>query len=84
MEAVYLVVTLEWELKCPTGASKSTIENQFRRASKQSRNVVVDTRRTNLGYQTIESRELFEIKKHPSIKRVILIIKPEIIVEIKK
>jgi hypothetical protein len=64
---------VEWELKCPMGASKSTIENQFRRASKQSRNIIIDTRRTKLDYQTIEGRVLFELTKHPSVKRLILI-----------
>ena len=75
---------VEWELKCPMGASKSTIENQFRRASKQSRNIIIDTRRTKLDYQTIESRVLFELKKHPSVKRVILIDNFEKIIEIQK
>ena len=28
-----LMLGVEWELKCPFGASKSTVENQFRRAS---------------------------------------------------
>jgi hypothetical protein len=73
---------VEWELKCPMGASKSTIENQFRRASKQSRSIIIDTRRTKLDYQTIESRVLFELKKHPSVKRVILIDKFEKVIEI--
>ena len=75
---------VEWELKCPMGASKSTIENQFRRASKQSRNIIIDTRRTKLDYQTIESRVLFELKKHPSVKRAILIDDFEKIIEIQK
>jgi len=75
---------VEWELKCPMGASKSTIENQFRRASKQSRNVVIDTRRTKLDYQIIESRVLFELRKHPSVKRAILIDDFEKIIEIQK
>jgi len=74
----------EWELKCPMGASKSTIENQFRRASKQSRNIVIDTRRSKLDYQTIENRVLFELKKHPSINRTILIHDLEKIIEILK
>ena len=75
---------VEWELKCPMGASKSTIENQFRRASKQSHQLIIDTRRTKLEYQTIVSKVLFELKKHPSVKRVILIDKFEKVIEIQK
>jgi len=43
-----------WEIKSPIGASKSTISNQFQVASRQSRNVVIDTRRTALEYEQIE------------------------------
>jgi hypothetical protein len=75
---------VEWELKCPVGASKSTIENQFRRGSKQSRNIIIDTRRTKLDYQIIEKKVFFELKKHPSVKKVILIDKFEKVIEIQK
>jgi len=79
-----VLLGVEWELKCPMGASKSTIENQFRRSSKQSRNIVIDTRRTKLDYQTIEKRVRFELKKHPSLRKAILIDKFEKVIEIQK
>lgn len=79
-----VMLGVQWELKCPTGASKSTIENQFRRASKQSRSIIIDTRRTKLEYQTVEKKVLFELKRHPSVKRVILIDKSEKVVEIQR
>ena len=78
---------VEWELKCPTGASRATVGNQFRRASKQAKNVVLDTRRTKLDFEAIEKSVLFEVKTRPSmrkIQRIILIDKSEKIVEIKK
>ena len=78
---------VEWELKCPTGASKATIENQFRRASKQAKNIVFDTRRTILDDGIIEKKVLFELNNRPSMKKVnkvILINKSGIVVEIKK
>ena len=68
---------VQWELKCPTGASKSTIRNQFRRASRQSKNIVIDVRRTKLEYSSIEKEVLFQIKERPYIKKVILIDKFE-------
>ena len=64
---------VEWEMKSPTGASKATIENQFRRASKQSKNIVIDTRRTKLDDSEIEKAIIREMKKPSAIKRIILI-----------
>ena len=78
---------VEWELKCPIGASRATIENQFRRISQQAHNIVLDTRRTVLEYETIEKKVLFELKNRPSMKKVnkfILIDKFEKIIEVKK
>ena len=71
----------QWEMKSPTGASKATIENQFRRASKQSKNIIVDTRRTTLEDKEIEKSIVRETKKHSAIKKVILINKSEKVVE---
>jgi len=82
-----LMLGTEWELKCPTGTSKATIGNQFRRASKQAKNIILDTRRTPLDYETIEKKVLFEMKERPSMKkvnRIIIIDKFEKIIEIKK
>ena len=75
---------VEWEIKCPHGSSKSTIGNQFRFASKQSKNIIVDTRRTKLEYETIVNKVLYEIKKRPAIKRVIRIDKFSKVVELQK
>jgi len=82
-----LMLGMEWELKCPTGASKATIGNQFRRASKQAKNIILDTRRTPLDYEAIEKKVLFEMKERPSmrkINRITIIDKFEKIIEIKK
>ena len=35
---------VEWEIKCPVGDSKRTIENNMRKAIKQSHNVIFDLR----------------------------------------
>jgi len=77
----------EWELKCPTGVSKRTIEHQFRRASRQAKNIVIDTRRTKLEFDVVEKKVIFEMNARPSMRsihRIILIDKSEKIVEIKK
>ena len=72
-----------WELKCPEGSSKFTIQHQFRRASKQSKNIIIDTRRTKLDYETIVNRVQHELLKRPYIRKIILIDKSEKIVELK-
>jgi len=78
------MLSIEWELKCPIKDSKSTIQNLFRRASKQAKNIIVDTRHTKLKYEVIEKRVRFEITKRPYIKKVILIDKFEKIIVIKE
>ena len=78
------MLDVEWEIKTPKGDSKSTIHKQFRRASKQSKNVVIDTRYTKMDYEKIEASVLLEIKKRQSIRKVILIDKTKKIIEIFK
>ena len=73
---------VNWEIKCPKGNSKSTIRNQFRRASGQSKNIIIDTRRTKLKYKNIEKSVLFELSKRPYVKRLILIDQSENVIEI--
>ena len=72
-----------WEVKSPTGNSKSTIGAQFRRASRQSNNIVLDTRRTKLNYDKIKKQIIIETKQRTSINKVILINKSGKVVEIK-
>jgi hypothetical protein len=76
-----VMLGVEWEMKSPVGASKSTIENQFRRASKQARNIIIDTRRTSLDDGEIEKAVIRETKRHSTVRRVILVDKSEKIVE---
>ena len=66
-----VMLGVEWEMKSPVGASKSTIENQFRRASKQARNIIIDTRRTSLDNVEIEKAVIRETKKHSTVKRAL-------------
>ena len=61
-------------MKSPKGDSKkNTIERQFKKGTKQSRNIVLDTRRTKLEDKEIEKRVLYEANKRSSIKKVIMI-----------
>ena len=74
----------EWEIKSPIGGSKTTIGAQLRRASRQSGNIVLDTRRTRLKYEAIEKQVIVETKQRVLINRVILIDKFGKIIEIQK
>ena len=78
-----LMFNVAWEIKGPVGNSKSTIGNQFKFASKQSKNIVLDTNHTKLDYDFIVKKVQFEIKKRPAIKKVILIDKSKKVVEFK-
>ena len=75
---------VQWEIKSPIGASKSTIGNQFSVAKKQSKHIIIDTRRTALEYDNIEKKVIAELNKRPNTKKVILIDKFEKVVEISK
>jgi len=75
---------VEWEIKSTIGTSKSTIGNQFQAASRQSKNIVIDTRRTSLEYDRIEKSVHHEMKKRVTIKRVILINKSAAVVEMSR
>ena len=77
-----VMLGVEWEIKSPTGKSRYTIQEQFRRASKQAYNIVIDSRRTKLKYQDIEKSVFFELKKRPYINKVVLIDKSEKVIEI--
>jgi len=70
-----------WEIKAPIGNSKSTIYKQFRRASKQAKNIVIDTCQTKLEYERIVTSVKLEMSKRHAIRKVILIDKSKKIVE---
>ena len=64
-----------WEMKSPTGNTNKTIERQLQRGSRQSRNIIIDGRRTRLADKEIlkELTKKFELVR--SIKRIIFITK---------
>jgi hypothetical protein len=64
---------LDWVMKSPCGHSRWTIENQLRRAVRQSQNIVLDGRRLKMPNQQIEREITRQFEKFKSIKRLILI-----------
>jgi len=73
-----------WEIKSPKGKSRYTIQEQFKRASKQAKNVIIDSRRTKLKDKDIVKSIDFEIQKRPYLKKIILIDKSKKVVAIKE
>ena len=70
-----------WEFKSPIGNSKkSTIQAQFR-GLKQSRNIVIDSRRTKLDDEIIIQRIKQEMTEHRKVGNVLLITKSSVVIE---
>ncbi|MCL2250101.1 MAG: hypothetical protein FWC13_12660 [Oscillospiraceae bacterium] len=59
-------------------------KKQISRASRQAKNIILDTRRTKLDDNYIEKQVLIEIQHRPKIKRIILIDKSKKVVDMKK
>ena len=64
---------VEWEIKCPQGKSKRTIENNFRKAAKQAKNIIFDLRRINLPEAECISKIEKEFNARPYIKKLLII-----------
>jgi hypothetical protein len=79
-----IIKGVAWEMKSPTGKGKYTIQNQFRRAAKQSSNLIFDIRRLQLpeDFAKQEIEKQFNLRR--SIKRLKLIIKSGAIIEFRK
>ena len=71
---------VEWEIKCPLGKSARTIENNFRKAIKQSHYIIFDLRHCNLP----ETQALAELKREfvaRHAKRLLVILKEGTLIE---
>jgi len=71
------ILRIEWEIKSPLGKSKNTIENQLKRASKQSPYIIVDARRCKLHIAKIRSQLHYNVGLRKHLKQVLLINKRE-------
>ena len=77
-----VMLGVEWEIKCPRGAARSTISNTLRWATKQASNIIIDTRHTQLDYDMIEKKVRLEAQRKSAFKKAILIDKSGKVVEI--
>ena len=75
---------INWEIKSPQGNSKSTVVRQLKRGKKQSNHIIFDTSRTSIGDHEIEKRIRKNLIGSHSIKRVIMITKKQVVIDICK
>ncbi|MDR1338341.1 MAG: hypothetical protein LBJ73_04940 [Rickettsiales bacterium] len=66
-----------WEIKSPCGNSKRTVENNFRKAQKQSENIIFDLRRIGLDEKVAISKikREFSLQHGNKIQRIMIITK---------
>jgi hypothetical protein len=72
-----------WEFKSPKGKNINTVSNNLRRAVKQSKNVVIDSRRIGLSDDKVRSELLRNVPLIKSLKRLAMIDKEGNVVDIK-
>ena len=66
---------VEWEIKCPEGSSKRTIENNIRSAERQSHYIIIDLRRIRIPEKKCLTEIDNNFKTKPRIKRILVITK---------
>ena len=64
---------LEWEIKCPKGKSRRTIENNMRKAIMQSHNIIFDLRHIKLSEDKSIAKLEHEFKINTCLKKIYII-----------
>lgn len=64
---------LEWEIKCPQGKSKRTIEQNIRNAEKQSHYIIIDLRRIMIPEKQCMAQLEHNFNTKPGVKRMLVI-----------
>ena len=64
---------VEWEIKCPEGSSKRTIENNMRKALLQSRNVIFDLRQIKLAEKDCIQELEHQYSKRSQLRKMYII-----------
>lgn len=66
---------VEWEIKCPTGNGKYTIEENFRKAIKQSKYIIFDLRHVKLPENQCIAQLKREFESRTYLQRLYIITK---------
>jgi hypothetical protein len=73
-----------WEIKSPLGCAKHTIQEQFKRSSKQSCNIIIDGQRSKRSDEDLVKDIQKEIKLHKTKRRVLFITKDKKVLDMGK
>lgn len=72
-----------WEVKSPMGNGKKTMENNLRSARKQSLNIVIDLRRTDMNYHNARARINFYLTtENHHIRQLKVVTKSQKVIDI--
>ena len=80
----FLIKNVRWELKSPTGTGKHNIQHTLQDATRQSKNVILDSSRSKMDMRKVRSEALRQFKIIRSIKRLILITKSGEVIELER
>lgn len=75
---------VEWEIKCPEGNSTRTIENNIRKALKQSHYIIVDLRHIKMSEKHCLSQLVIQFQKRPQIRKLYIIKKTGELIKLPK
>ncbi|MDR2192451.1 MAG: hypothetical protein LBO62_06205 [Endomicrobium sp.] len=73
-----------WEIKCPIGHGRRTLDRLLKNAMRQSKNIIFDLRRTSISDAQCLSKLKKEFKRRTNIKRFLVITKRQEMVDMKK
>ena len=73
-----------WEMKSPQGKSRVTVEHAFKRAAKQSENIIIDLRRTKIPTNQVKTslEKLFKASRR--IRNLKVITREQELLDFKK
>lgn len=80
----FLMGEQTWEAKSPQGNSKSTLEHVFKKAARQSKNIIIDLRRTKISDTTALSQLEKLWSNSKSIQHLKIVTKHQGIVDFKR
>lgn len=75
---------LNWEIKCPRGDGKYTIEHSFRSALKQSPNIIFDIRKSKMSQQKCIAEIERRFNDFKKVSRVMIVTKRKGLLDLKK
>lgn len=73
-----------WEMKSPSGKGRSVIEHAFKRAAKQSENIVFDLRRVNIPTKRAITEINRYLKASKRVKRIKIITRERELIDLNK